>query len=61
MLLLVPLCIPVPLLGRLQLLRTRATGLGVLTVLLFSDWLVLLLPLLTAWGDGGDEDERLPG
>lgn len=40
------LCIPTPLLERLQLALTRVTGLGVLTVLLFSDWLVLLLPLL---------------
>ncbi len=37
---------PAPLLERLQLLLTRATGLGVLTVLLLSEWLLLLLPLL---------------
>lgn len=36
---------PTLLLERLQLLLTRVTGLGVLTALLFSDWLVLLLLL----------------
>lgn len=34
---------PAVLLQRLQLLLTRATGLGVLTALLLSDWLLLLL------------------
>lgn len=33
------------LLERRQLLRTRTTGLGVLTALLLSDWLLLLLLL----------------
>lgn len=33
------------LLERLQLLRTRVTGLGVLTMLLLSDWVLLLLLL----------------
>lgn len=42
---------PTPLLERLQLLLTRATGLGVLTALLLSDWLLLLLLL-------GQEDAR---
>lgn len=36
---------PTLLLERLQLLLTRVTGLGVLTALLLSDWLVLLLLL----------------
>lgn len=37
---------PTPLLERLQLLLTRVTGLGVLTALLLSEWLLLLLLLL---------------
>lgn len=43
-----------PLLGRLQLLLTRVTGLGVLTTLLLSDWLLLLLLTVR-----GDEDAQL--
>lgn len=42
----VPSPTPTLLLDRLQLLLTRVTGLGVLTVLLLSEWLLLLLLLL---------------
>lgn len=37
---------PSPISVRLQLLRTRVTGLGVLTTLLLSEWLLLLLLLM---------------
>lgn len=50
--LLAALLSPTLLLQRLQLLLTRATGLGVLTALLLSDWLLLLLLLL------GQEDTK---
>lgn len=42
----IPPLTPTPLLERLQLLLTRMTGLGVLTVLLLSEWLLLLLLLM---------------
>lgn len=45
---LVALLTPTLLQERLQLLLTRATGLGVLTALLLSDWLLLLLLLAQA-------------
>lgn len=55
----VPPLTPTPPLERLQLLLTLVTGLGVLTVLLLSEWLLLLL--LMVWGVGGEEDVRLLG